>query len=495
MPLTLRIFTRAPGRKKLIDERVLKEERITVGRGAACTVVLEDPNKYLSRLHAEFERTPRGYLLRVVSSMAPVIVNGVSHFNGSELTVHAGDVLQMVEYELEVVSVSVTPQGAAASPAKVASANAARPSSASPASATAPKRIAGPVHVNVQSPRATLSRGKVLAIAAAVLVAVAVAALAWTGLRDSAEQKKAEQTIARLEGEARSLVKLVDNDRREVREATVAAGRESERVEALVRSTKSSEDRQALNAALDQARRMARASVALENKVRERIEGPAGLPRAEGTLGAASAAARGGDRSEAIRLLEDTVASLSKMRSSIAEDRRSTQAELDKRREELLAAESRAMAEAEVRARVEAEARTRAKAKADADAEHTQSERLAQSAHGMSACLGRLSGTWSHPEGGSWTFAGNQGTRSAAAPKFGPKARQVTVMSISSCANDALAYRFVRLALTDTDDPAQAYDRTEANTPKLSIWDRNSTLRYAISNAGLRIGNYTYAKR
>ena len=492
MPLTLKIFSRAPGRRKLIDERVLDKERITVGRAPTCTVILEDPNKYLSRLHAEFEQTARGYLLRVMSGMAPVIVNGVSHFQGSEVTVHAGDILAMVEYELEVVSVSVAKPPAAPATARPSSAPI-RPSNA-PLPSSAPKRLTGPVHVNVQSPRPTMGRAKWIAIGSAIAAAVVIA-FSWTAIRDGAEQKKAEQAIARLEGEARSLLKLVDSDRREIREATVTAGRETERVEALVRSTKSSEDRQALNAALDQARRMARASVGLENKVRERIEGAAGLPKAEGTLGAASAAAKGGDRAESIRLLEETVASLAKMRSAIAEDRKSTQAELDKRREELLAAESRAMAEAEARARADAQAKAKAKAKSDADAENVQAERLAQSAHGMSACLGRLAGTWSHPDGGSWTFAGNQGTRLAAAPKFGPKARQITVMTVSSCANDSMTYRFVRLALTDTTDPDQAYDRTDANTPKLSIWDKNSTLRYSISNAGLRIGNYTYAKR
>ncbi len=492
MPLSLRIFSRAPGRKKLIDERVLDGERITVGRGPACTVILEDPNRYLSRLHAEFERTARGYLLRVMSGMAPVIVNGVSHFQGSEVAVHAGDILSVEGYELEVVSVSVTKP-----PLATASAG----PSAAPASPPPPKRLTGPVQVNVQSPGPGTGRAKRLAvIGAAAIAAAVVLALAWPAIKgllpDGAEGKKSEQTIARLEGEARSLVKLVDSDRREIKEATAASSREIERVEALVRSTRTSQDRMALDAALGEARRMAKASIGLEDKVRKRVEGPSGLPRAEGTLGAAAAAAKGGDRAEAIRLLEETVASLAQMRSGIAEDRRTTQAELEKRREDLLAAESSAMAEAEARARAEAEAKAKAKARADAEAGHAQSEQVAQSAHSVAShCLGRLSGTWSHPVGGTWTFAGNQGTRVAATSKHGSKARQITVMNVSSCANVTMTYKFVRLALLDTDEPGQAYDRTEANTPNLSIWAKASTLRYSISGAGLRIGNYTYAKR
>src|SRR5688572_362631 len=201
MPLSLKIYSRARGRKKLIDERVLKEDRITVGRGAACTVILEDPNKYLSRLHAEFERTPRGYLLRVTSSSAPVVVNGVPHFQGSEVTVHAGDVFTMEGYELEVASVAPT-QAPVAGAAPVA----ARPSSG-PASPPPPKRLAGPVHVNVQSPRPEINKKKWLAIGAAAIIGAIVLALSWSAIRDNAEHKKAEQAIARLEGEARSLLK------------------------------------------------------------------------------------------------------------------------------------------------------------------------------------------------------------------------------------------------------------------------------------------------
>ena len=488
MPLSLRIFSVAPGRKKLVDERVLDDELITVGRGRTCTVILEDPNRYLSRLHAEFERTARGYLLRVMSGMAPVIVNGVSHFQGSEVTVHAGDTFAMVGYDLEVVSVSGPKPSLAAS---------GRPSAA-PAPSLPPKRIAGPVQVNVQSPGPGTGRAKRLAVfGTAAIAAAVVLALAWPTIKgflpEGAEGKKSEQTIARLEGEARSLLKLVESDRREIKEATAASSREIERVEGLVRSTRTSQDRVALDAALGEARRMVKASIGLEDKVRERVEGPSGLPRAEGNISAAAAAAKGGDRAEATRLLEETVASLTQMRLKIAEDRKTTQAELEKRREDLLTAESRAMAEAEARAKAEAE--TKAKAKTAA-AQALESEQAARSAHSVaSPCLGRLTGTWSHPIGGTWTFAGNQGTRVAETSKYGSKARQITGMSVSSCGNDTMTYKFVRLALVDTDEPGQAYDRTEANTPNLSIWAKVSTLRYSISSAGLRIGNYTYAKR
>ena len=490
MPLSLRIFKRAANRKDLLGERVIDDERITVGRGPTCTLVLEDPKRYLSRLQAEFERTARGYLLRVMSGTSPVIVNGVSYFQGSEVAVHAGDTIAMVGYDLEIVSVS------AAQPPLTAGA---RPSDA-PAPPLPTQSADGPAQVNVQSTGPGTRRAEWLAIGTAAIAVAVVLALAWPAIKallpEGAEQKKAEQTIARLEGEARSLLKLVDSDRRGIKEATAASGREIERVEGLVRSTRTSQDRMAFDAALGEARRMAKASIGLEDKVRERVEGPSGLPKAEGTLSAAAAAAKGGDRTEA-RLLEETVASLVRMRSRIAEDRKTTQAELEKRREDLLSAESRAMAEAEARARAEAEAKAKAKARAEAEAAQAlEAEQVTQSAHiAASPCLGRLSGTWSHPVGGTWTFAEDQVTRVVASSNYGSSARQITVMNVSSCENDTMIYKIVRLALVDTDNPGQAYDKTEVNSPRLSIWAKVNTQRYAISSAGLRFGKYTYAKR
>ena len=491
MPLSLKIYSVSTGRKRLVDERVLDEQRISVGRGPTCTIVLEDPSRHLSRLHAEFERTPRGYLLRVMSAAQPVLVNGVSYLQGSEVTVHAGDIYAMAGYDLEVVSVSAAkaPPGAAQ----------ARPSPA-PVVRVQPNAANGAPAARTQGARLAPGRAKWI-VGGAAIAGIVVLALAWPAIKgllpEAAAQKKAEQQIARLEGEARSLLKLVDDDRRETKEATAASKREIERVEGLVRSTRTSQDRLAFNAALGQARQIAKVSSELEDKVRERVEGPAGLPKAEGRLNAAAAAAKGGDRAEAIRLLEQTVASLAQMRAGIVADRKATQAELEKRREALLAAETRVVAEAEARARAEAEARAKAKAKEEAEAAQAVETGLAAQSAQIPAlpCLARLSGVWSHPAGGTWTFKGNQGTRVVESKEFGSKALQTTVMNVYACERDTMTYKYVRFALTDTDDPGQAYDKTEANAPSLTIWAKVNTQRYSISRAGLRLGNYTYTKR
>jgi multidrug efflux pump subunit AcrA (membrane-fusion protein) len=145
----------------------------------------------------------------------------------------------------------------------------------------------------------------------------------------------------------------------------------------------------------------------------------------------------------------------------------------------------------------EAQAAQAAKEAQAAQAAQAAKEAQAAAAAQIAAspCLGKLAGSWSHAVGGTWTFSGNQGTQLVESGNYGARAQQITVMSLSSCENDTMTYKVVRLALVNTDDPAQAYDKTPANAPALSSWAKVNTQRYAISGAGLRFGNYTYAKR
>jgi len=525
MPLSLKIFSRATGQTRFVAQRAFDEERVTIGRNPTCTLALDDPGKYLSRVHAELLKLGQGYLLRVLSATAPVLVNGESRFHGSEVMVRPGDTFSMDVYDLEIVG---------AGDAKAATA------AAQPASQPSP-RLDGPPVARVQGPSQGAGRSKWPFLGGIAVAGIAALAFAWPMVKGllpgSEEQRKAELNIARLDGEARSLLKLVDSDRRELKEAAAASGREIERVEGLVRAARTSEERTTLDASLAEARRMAKVSTSLEAKVREQVEGP--VTKAEGSLSAAAAAAKGGDKTEAARLIEETVATLTQMRAKIAEDRKTTQAELEKRREDLLAAETRAMAEVEAKAKAIADAEAKAKAKAEAEArakaapapqaappapppapapaqsaqvpgaaQPAQAAKAAQEAQAAkeiqaagatqvaaSPCLGKLAGSWSHTVGGTWTFSGNQGTQVVESGNYGARAQQITVMSVSSCENDTMTYKVVRLALVNTDDPAQAYDKTPANTPALSSWAKVNTQRYAISGAGLRFGNYTYAKR
>lgn len=113
MTVALRVYRKGAGQAALLGEREFEEPRITMGRGADCSLVLEDPRKWVSRVHAVLAVEDRQTWLTVISKVNPVFVNGHRHGPGSRLPVHAGDRLEIGEYEIELVP---PPEPAAAEP-------------------------------------------------------------------------------------------------------------------------------------------------------------------------------------------------------------------------------------------------------------------------------------------------------------------------------------------------------------------------------------------
>ena len=57
MPVTISIMRRLQGgRPTLYARRELDVLPFSIGRDATCTIVLEDPNKHISRFHVEIEK-------------------------------------------------------------------------------------------------------------------------------------------------------------------------------------------------------------------------------------------------------------------------------------------------------------------------------------------------------------------------------------------------------------------------------------------------------
>ena len=311
MPLSLRLFARTASGTSFVGERVLEGERVTVGRSKQCTLSLDDPEMRMSRVHAELLKTAGGYLLKVTSKNAPVLVNGQPYASGSEVKVRVGDVLTLADYELAIV-------GTGESEAKPDATR--EPSTQS----AAPDTGLGPGD----------GQTKWLAIGAAAGAGVLALVLLWPMLDglvpDNEVRKNAEQEIASLEGQARGLIKLLESDRREFKEAVADSNREIERIEGLLRAAQSGQARAPLEAELREARNTARLNSDLDARVRDEVEGSRGLPKAEGDLGAAAVAAKGKDNKEAIRLLEGAVSSLTQIRSGIAADRKTAQAERER---------------------------------------------------------------------------------------------------------------------------------------------------------------------
>lgn len=104
MPFSVRIINRdgspaAPG-----TVRTLSRPRVTIGRAPDCDLVLDDPKRYVSRVHAIIARADGGYALTVASKVNFVLVNGQRHGPNSTATVRPGDHLEIGRYQLEVLT-------------------------------------------------------------------------------------------------------------------------------------------------------------------------------------------------------------------------------------------------------------------------------------------------------------------------------------------------------------------------------------------------------
>ena len=109
MPIKVNISISAGGRFKPVSSHTLHEKLITVGRDKECTVTLEDTQKHVSRMHAEFEEKDGAYWLKVVSKVNPVIVNGKRHMFGDRVAMADGDHISIGLYKLEIVEATVAP--------------------------------------------------------------------------------------------------------------------------------------------------------------------------------------------------------------------------------------------------------------------------------------------------------------------------------------------------------------------------------------------------
>ncbi len=105
MSLSIKISKKVGGRSDMIASRSWPQNRISIGRGEECTLVLEDPRKHISRVHVELEQKNEGtFHLTIVSKVNPVFVNGKKHAPGSQIDLAAGDRFELGEYELELLA-------------------------------------------------------------------------------------------------------------------------------------------------------------------------------------------------------------------------------------------------------------------------------------------------------------------------------------------------------------------------------------------------------
>ena len=104
MAITVKIMKRSgEGRPTLYATRDFDALPVSIGRDAACSIVLEDPHKHISRFHVEVEEEQGTYWMSVVSKVNPVMVKGRRYGPGTRLTLSSGDSFEIAEYEVQVL--------------------------------------------------------------------------------------------------------------------------------------------------------------------------------------------------------------------------------------------------------------------------------------------------------------------------------------------------------------------------------------------------------
>src|SRR5574341_1820448 len=110
MSITVKILKRAPGgRPTLYASRDLDALPVSIGRDSACTIVLEDPHKHISRFHVEIEQENGSYWMSVVSKVNPVMVKGRRYGPATRLSLNSGDSFDIAEYEVQVLLPELAP--------------------------------------------------------------------------------------------------------------------------------------------------------------------------------------------------------------------------------------------------------------------------------------------------------------------------------------------------------------------------------------------------
>src|SRR5215468_5897785 len=75
----------------------------TIGRGEINTLVLSDPERFISRTHATISFQAGGYLITDTGTKNPVVVNGRPLGSGSQTRLGDGDQIKIGDYLLQVV--------------------------------------------------------------------------------------------------------------------------------------------------------------------------------------------------------------------------------------------------------------------------------------------------------------------------------------------------------------------------------------------------------
>src|SRR3954453_22375980 len=103
MAYVVTVEARTDGRLARSERRTVNTSRMTIGRGAECSVRLEDEKKHVSRVHAVVDMQGAGHVLTVTSRVNPVLINGTKVGPGESAPVKADDTIQIGDFTVQVL--------------------------------------------------------------------------------------------------------------------------------------------------------------------------------------------------------------------------------------------------------------------------------------------------------------------------------------------------------------------------------------------------------
>lgn len=105
MAYVVTVEVRTDGRLAQPERRTVNTSRMTIGRGAECSVRLDDTKKHVSRVHAVVDLQGAGHVLTVMSTVNPVMLNGARIGPNETAPVKADDVIEIGDFAVQILEV------------------------------------------------------------------------------------------------------------------------------------------------------------------------------------------------------------------------------------------------------------------------------------------------------------------------------------------------------------------------------------------------------
>jgi type VI secretion system FHA domain protein len=103
MAYVINVESRADGRLAPPERRTVHTSRMTIGRGAECSVRLDDAKRHVSRVHAVVDLQGEGHVLTVMSTVNPVLLNGAKIGPGESAPIRAEDMIEIGDFSVQLV--------------------------------------------------------------------------------------------------------------------------------------------------------------------------------------------------------------------------------------------------------------------------------------------------------------------------------------------------------------------------------------------------------